>query len=68
MNSLLFLEEISMKEFINDMKSMLLGVESHSFEYKHMVYILVDFNKKQPQNYVILYYMKSKICKPILTS
>ncbi|XP_017767258.1 PREDICTED: gamma-tubulin complex component 6 [Eufriesea mexicana] len=37
MNSLFLLEEISMKEFINDVKSMLLGVESHSFEYRHMI-------------------------------
>ncbi|KOX79233.1 Gamma-tubulin complex component 6 [Melipona quadrifasciata] len=33
-NSLLLLEQVSAKEFLHDLKSMLLGVESNSFEYK----------------------------------
>ncbi|XP_043524965.1 gamma-tubulin complex component 6 isoform X2 [Frieseomelitta varia] len=33
-NSLLFLEQVSAKEFLHDLKSMLMGVESNSFEYK----------------------------------
>ncbi|XP_043252433.1 gamma-tubulin complex component 6 isoform X2 [Colletes gigas] len=36
MNSVLLLEEISSKEFINDVKSMLLGIESYTFNYTHM--------------------------------
>ncbi|CAD1481252.1 unnamed protein product [Heterotrigona itama] len=33
-NSLLLLEQVSAKKFLHDLKSMLLGVESNSFEYK----------------------------------
>ncbi|KAK1129796.1 hypothetical protein K0M31_019505 [Melipona bicolor] len=33
-NSLLLLEQVSAKEFLHDLKSMLLGVESNCFEYK----------------------------------
>lgn len=43
MNSLLLLEEISAKEFIHDVRSMLVGIESNSFKYGDVVCIL--FNK-----------------------
>ncbi|KOC68778.1 Gamma-tubulin complex component 6 [Habropoda laboriosa] len=36
MNTVLLLEEVPVKEFINDVKSMLLGVESDSFEYRNV--------------------------------
>ncbi|XP_043790294.1 gamma-tubulin complex component 6 isoform X2 [Apis laboriosa] len=37
MNSLLFLEEISAKEFIHDIRSMLVGIESNSFKYGDVI-------------------------------
>ncbi|XP_031775581.1 gamma-tubulin complex component 6 isoform X2 [Apis florea] len=37
MNSLLLLEEISAKEFIHDVKSMLIGIESNSFKYGDVI-------------------------------
>ncbi|CAL7941848.1 unnamed protein product [Xylocopa violacea] len=35
LNSVLLLEEVSAKEFTNDVKSMLLGIESKSFRYRY---------------------------------
>lgn len=46
MNSLLLLEEISAKEFIHDVRSMLVGIESNSFKYGDVVCILPNLNKK----------------------
>lgn len=37
MNSLLLLEEISAKEFIHDVRSMLVGIESNSFKYGDVI-------------------------------
>ncbi|CAK9817690.1 Gamma-tubulin complex component 6 [Anthophora quadrimaculata] len=36
MNTVLLLEEVPADEFINDIKSMLLGIESNSFEYRNL--------------------------------
>ncbi|XP_076757782.1 gamma-tubulin complex component 6 isoform X2 [Xylocopa sonorina] len=40
LNSVLLLEEVSAKEFINDVKSMLLGIESKSFQYRYGGFVL----------------------------
>lgn len=42
MNSVLLLEEISIKQFVSDLKSMLLGVESDTFVYLHAVRITIN--------------------------
>lgn len=47
MNSSLLFEQVSTKEFICDVKSMLLGIESNSFEYRCTVCIFINFNEKQ---------------------
>lgn len=47
MNSSLLLEQVSIKEFICDVKSMLLGIESNSFEYGCVVCVFINFNVKQ---------------------
>lgn len=46
-NSVLLLKEISTDKFVNDVKSMLLGIESDTFEYTHTVCILINYNKGQ---------------------